>query len=126
MAGADFAIGLAMAHYLFHWGKAAAFIRLGGAMNTANLQLQGLLMALAAVLEVMQREGLLETEQLDAVLARAEEKACADLASQELSGANRDAVLFPIRALRWAAASGNSLTFSALAGIVGETKPGHG
>jgi hypothetical protein len=94
-------------------------------MNTANLQLEGLLVALAALLDALQRKGLLTREELDAALSEAEAAAAADpRRPQEVSAANRDAVCFPIRFLRLAAAgSGGSRGFTDIAALVGQTKP---
>lgn len=92
-------------------------------MNTANLQLRGLVMALAALIAQMQRNGLLSSAEIEEALVTAEKRVADDFETETLSDANRDAVLFPIRALRWACDSGNSLTFEAIAGTIGETKP---
>jgi hypothetical protein len=70
-------------------------------MNSANLQLQGLLLALYALLDAVKQKGLMTPDELDDALATAEANALAD--SQrvgELSPANLDGMLFPIRFLR--------------------------
>ena len=96
-------------------------------MNTANLQIEGLLMAVAAVNKALVAKGLLAPEELDRALAICEQTALGDdRLVEELSPANRDAVLFPIRLLRLA----NNMSgddglppFAELARTVGETKP---
>lgn len=93
-------------------------------MNVANLQLQGLLMAVASINETLVRKGLLSVDEIDLALRKAE----ADLTSEErmtedLSHSNRDAICFPIRLLM-AANRGSSerATFSGLSRKVGTNK----
>jgi len=93
-------------------------------MNTANLQLEGLYMALAALIELIKDKGLAGQDDIDAALARAEEAALADK-SADLSAANLEAIGFPLRLLRLAnSTSGaeNPLSFNALTRRVGEAK----
>lgn len=47
-------------------------------MNTANLQLEGLLLAFVSVLELMQRKGLATQPELEDALERAEANASRD------------------------------------------------
>lgn len=94
-------------------------------MNVANLQLEGLYLAVAALNQALVRKGLLSTEEIDFALRTAEAIAESDR-SDTLSPAARDAVCFPIRLLRQAnrGAEDNIVPpFSELARIVGETKP---
>ncbi|HEX2020987.1 MAG TPA: hypothetical protein VGO17_18800 [Aurantimonas sp.] len=98
-------------------------------MNTANLQLEGLYTALQSVLCALREKDLLSHEEIDQALAEAERVAGADpRRPTELSGSNREAVLFPIRYLRAAnrLCDGGALpTFSEVATKVGrENKPG--
>ncbi|HUH76216.1 MAG TPA: hypothetical protein VLZ53_02515 [Devosia sp.] len=95
-------------------------------MNVANLQIQGMLAAIAAVTELFVAKGLLTREEIDTALASAEqgllgeERMAADI---EPSG--RDAITFPVRWLHLAntmAARGGTPTFMELARKVGETK----
>ena len=70
-------------------------------MHVANLQLEGLLMAVASINNVLVRKGLVSVEEIDEALRRAE----AGLTSEErvnedLTPSNRDAVCFPIRLLQ--------------------------
>jgi hypothetical protein len=67
-------------------------------MNTANLQLQGLCVAVASLLQSLRAKGLLSTNEIDQLLEDAE-TAAADL-DQSLRPANAEAVTFPIRFLR--------------------------
>jgi len=88
-------------------------------MNTANLQLEGFLLAVASVTRALVKKGVIETAEIDAALAEAE--AATDRSpSSSLSAANRDAVRFPIRFLRRAnEAAEEGQTFAELARAVG-------
>lgn len=95
-------------------------------MNTANLQLEGLLLALSAVVGVLRRKGIVSDAELDAALMEAESVALEDKARPDgISSANVEAVLFPIRYLR-AASKGLPddavLPFSRIATRVGQSK----
>ncbi len=93
-------------------------------MNTANLQLEGLLLAMAEVNRTLVAKGVLGVDEIEAALHRAEASATAEeRMSQDLSPANRDAVCFPIRLLRLANSTPQGdLSFSALARDVGASK----
>ena len=92
-------------------------------MNTANLQLEGLLMAIVAINRSLVDKGLLSRAEIDRALAACEANAVGeDRAVEELSPANRDAIIFPIRLLRAANVEGAQVTFSALARGVGQNK----
>ena len=72
-------------------------------MNVANLQIEGLLMAVAAINNLLVHKGMLTVDEIDLALHKAE----ADITSDErvfedMSPANRDAVCFPLRLLRTA------------------------
>ncbi|MGO4175885.1 hypothetical protein [Bosea sp. TAF32] len=67
-------------------------------MNTANLQLEGLLLSVAAAFAELKRKGVLQSSDLDNALARAEEGV--SQRTTELSEANAEAIQFPIRFLR--------------------------
>lgn len=70
-------------------------------MNTANLQLEGVLMAMAAICRLLREKGLVEEEDIDDILRRAEELLAADKQrSDQISSANIEAMLFPLRFLR--------------------------
>lgn len=90
-------------------------------MNTANLQLEGLVLALGALLEAIERKGLLDRTEILEALAVAERRAAGDAARPpEVSGANVEAVLFPIRFLARSLARGEGeRTFSEIARSVG-------
>lgn len=93
-------------------------------MNTANLQLEGLYLAVAAVNRVLVQKGVLSAGEVDAALDAAETAAGADR-PDGLSTPNRDAVRFPIRLLRLANQSDADEAipgFSELARAIGETK----
>lgn len=98
-------------------------------MNTANLQLEGLLMAIAGINQTLVAKGLLTTEEIERSLAVSEQTVLGDdRVTEDLSPANRDAVAFPIRLLRAAnnMAGGRDVpSFAELARMVGETKGPH-
>jgi hypothetical protein len=98
-------------------------------MNTANLQLEGLVMAIAGITQTLVAKGLLSTEEVDHCLAITEQTALGDdRVAEDMSPANRDAVLFPVRVLRMAnnMAGGRDVPpFAELAKLVGETKEPH-
>lgn len=98
-------------------------------MNTANLQLEGLLMAVAAVNQALVAKGLLTTAELDRALAVSEQTVLGDdRVAEDMSPSNRDAVAFPSRFLRLAnnmSADGEVPGFAELARMVGETKGPH-
>jgi hypothetical protein len=94
-------------------------------MNTANLQHEGLLLALVAVLDLLRAKGLATGEEIDAALAGAEARADDDpRRPPHLSAANADAIAFPIRFLRMAMAGDGERSFSAITTEVGQRKPG--
>ena len=95
-------------------------------MNTANLQLQGLLLAVASINNALVHKGLLSIDEIDLELRKAE----ASLTGEErlfedMSTAKRDAICFPIRLLLLANNSQGEAGvpgFSELARMVGQTK----
>ena len=96
-------------------------------MNTANLQLEGLYLAVAAINNLLVRKGVLTREEIDLALRTAEATAVGDdRLVEEFRPANRDAVAFPLRLLQLAnhsAGTDGTVSFSELARMVGETKP---
>lgn len=97
-------------------------------MNTANLQLEGVLLALSRLLETMRHKGLITSGEIEAALAAAEDAARRDAASRSISPAQAEGVLFPIRFLREAAnrQEGLPATFSDIAAAIGESKDRNG
>jgi hypothetical protein len=95
-------------------------------MNTANLQLEGLLIAVAALNRMLVDKGLANSDEIDQALAQADSTARnGERMGDGISPANREAVLFPIKLLRAAnRAGGNAaaISFAALAGQVGRSK----
>jgi len=95
-------------------------------MNTANLQLEGLYLAIAAINNLLVSKGVVTQEEIDRALRIAEATATGeDRLVEDLSPANRDAVAFPIRFLQMAnnsASADGTPAFSELARLVGETK----
>ena len=98
-------------------------------MNTANLQLEGLYVAVASLMNAIRDKGLLSEEDIEGALARAEEVALADpIRPSQLSPAHVDAICFPLRLLRLAnraGAQGQQPSFTELATQVGQMKPPH-
>ncbi|ATQ66494.1 MULTISPECIES: hypothetical protein [Methylosinus] len=96
-------------------------------MNTANLQLEGLYATLTALFGALRDKGLMQPEEIDALLAGVETRlACDPNRPRELRDANIDAICFPARFLRVALAGGavgKDVPFSELAARVGRGKP---
>jgi hypothetical protein len=96
-------------------------------MNPANLQLEGLYVAMASLMLALRKKGVLSAQEIETALLDAEDKLSADPARQtKLSDANSDAICFPVRLLRLAnksSSNGEQLSFSELAALVGRTKP---
>ncbi|MEZ2223487.1 hypothetical protein [Rhizobium sp. RCC_161_2] len=91
-------------------------------MNTANLQLEGLIMALAAISETLVGKGILTHQEMAEALRQAE-KAVGEDDDHQLSASNRAATLFPIRVLALAneaSQRGRKFTFSDYAELVGK------
>ena len=94
-------------------------------MNTANLQLEGLYMVVAAINNALVAKGLLTREEIDLALRIAEDAVVSDYRNEEISSSNRDAVAFPARLLQLAnnmASETEIPPFSELAKTVGMTK----
>ena len=95
-------------------------------MNIANLQLEGLYLAIAAMHETMIAKGLVSRQDVDDAMRAAEQTAINDHRSIEnLRPAERDALAFPSRLLSMANATvsdDGALSFSALARRVGTVK----
>ena len=94
-------------------------------MNTANLQLEGLYVAVTALAEALREKGLLSAAEIDRSLERAETVAWRAAEEKDVSAANIEAIIFPVRYLRVAvdaSARGQHLPFHEVARIVGETK----
>ena len=92
-------------------------------MNTANLQLEGLYAAVAALMNSLREKGVMSAEEIDACLKDAE--ALNTTARRSLSPSNVDAVRFPFRYLRAAnrtAAGGQPKSFFDIATEIGMTK----
>lgn len=97
-------------------------------MNTANLQLEGLYLAIAAINQALVEKNLLTRDEVGLALRRAEQIALGDYRTDDLSGAQQDAVAFAPRLLQLAndrVSDGQPLNFSELAKLVGQTKPPH-
>ncbi|WP_095198565.1 hypothetical protein [Mesorhizobium carmichaelinearum] len=89
-------------------------------MNVANLQLEGLMMAVESINNLLVHKGLLSVDDIDIALRKSEANFTGDERTYEdMPPANRDAICFPIRLLQIA---NNSLPFSEFAKMVGQTK----
>lgn len=92
-------------------------------MNTANLQLEGLLLALSALCMTLKQKGVLSDAEIEDAFRAAEVAAKARGVTSELRNANVDAVHFPIRFLKRAMESGpEALDFCGIAARVGSSK----
>jgi hypothetical protein len=95
-------------------------------MNTANLQLEGLYVAVAALTSALREKGLLSADEIDQALGAADKKIRSDpRRTTGLSNANLDAVRFPLRFLRMAneaSAQGANYSFAELATQIGRIK----
>ncbi|MBZ9703074.1 MULTISPECIES: hypothetical protein [unclassified Mesorhizobium] len=94
-------------------------------MNVANLQLEGLLMAVASINHVLVRKGVLTSEEIDIALRKAEAGETSEERSEGMSASSRDAVNFPIRLLELAnqcQPEADMPSFSKLARMVGQMK----
>ncbi|CAI2933739.1 hypothetical protein WHT83_20985 [Aminobacter sp. P9b] len=94
-------------------------------MNVANLQLEGLIMAIAAINHVLVRKGVLTVEEIDIALRKAEASETAEDRSEGMSSSNRDAINFPIRVLELAnqcQPEADIPSFSKLARMIGQMK----
>jgi len=94
-------------------------------MNTANLQLEGLYLSIAAINNALVQKGLLSREEVDHALRTAEQIALGDERNvDDMSASNREAVAFGPRLLAIAnnMADAETPPFSELARMVGETK----
>lgn len=91
-------------------------------MNTANLQLEGLCLAIAMINRALVSRNLLSAADIETALQEAEEIAARDRPGS-MSSANHDAVVFPIRLLRqanFADANQSPPDFSELTRMVAE------
>ncbi|MDZ5699044.1 MULTISPECIES: hypothetical protein [Phyllobacteriaceae] len=95
-------------------------------MNTANLQMEGVLMAMSALCRIMREKEIASSEEIDTALAEAEAVLAADrLRPEKISHANVEAVLFPLRFLREAnrrEAPGTSAAYTEIATRVGRRR----
>lgn len=95
-------------------------------MNVANLQIEGLMMAVASLNQMLVQKGVATVAEIDTALHKAEASLTSeDHLAEDMKPVQRDAVVFPIRLLRLANNSQDSsdvIPFSELARMVGETK----
>lgn len=92
-------------------------------MNAANLQIEGVLMAMAATNRLLVAKGIVSRDEMDHALAATEAVLTGeDRAVEELSPANRDAIAFPLRLLRIANRDDAVPDFQSLAKAVGQEK----
>ena len=90
-------------------------------MNTANLQLKGILLAVNSLLGVLKNKGVLNQQELDDALQEAENTAAREAGARgELSRSNSEATFFPIRFLREANKNSGQVSFSSITQLVAE------
>lgn len=90
-------------------------------MNTANLQMEGMLLAFAALCEAIERKGVLNGDEIGEALGRAQKGASAR--APGLSDANLEAIRFPIRFLiRARERKGETLDYAAIAADIGRSR----
>jgi hypothetical protein len=89
-------------------------------MNTANLQMEGLLLALGALCRELQRKGALDSAGIVEALDQAE--ASATRRNGEVSDSNAEAIRFPIRFLRLALQESEALDYQTLAARIGRER----
>lgn len=94
-------------------------------MNVANLQLEGLYLAMASIIDLLASKGVVTRQEIDGALERASAALASDERAAGLSPASRDAMALPCRFLRQAndmATSGEYLSFSELIRLVGQDR----
>jgi hypothetical protein len=95
-------------------------------MNSANLQLEGLYLAIATMHETLINKGIVTRQEVDDAMREAEQTAINDdRCIDNLRPAERDALAFPARLLRIAnstVSESGLQSFSALARRVGTAK----
>ncbi|TIT53740.1 MAG: hypothetical protein E5W75_00390 [Mesorhizobium sp.] len=95
-------------------------------MNAANLQLEGLMMAVAAINNALVHRGMLSVDDIDVALRKAEASVTSDeRVYEDMSPANRDAICSPLRLLLLANRGQYEAgvpSFGELARQVGKTK----
>ena len=98
-------------------------------MYVANLQIEGLLMAIASINHILVRKGVLTTQEIDIALRKAEASEAGGEGSDNISPSDRDSISFPIRLLQLAnqcQPEADMPPFSELALMVGQIKePGN-
>ncbi|ESY70096.1 hypothetical protein NKJ90_10995 [Mesorhizobium sp. M0051] len=94
-------------------------------MNVANLQLEGLLMAVASINRLLVQKGVLTAEEIDLALRKTEACETSQERSEAMSASSRDAINFPLRLLELANQCQPEVdmpSFSKLARMVGKIK----
>ena len=98
-----------------------------GKVNTANLQLEGVYLTLAALLGAIRDKGVLNDQEIEKLLNGVEQTLVTDPSRPtELRDANVDAICFPVRFLRHAmqaSAKGGAYSFAHIASQVARRKP---
>jgi len=95
-------------------------------MNTANLQMEGVLMAMATLCRLLRQKGVVDAAEIEDALAEAERTLASDeRRPEQLSRSNVEAALFPIRFLREAnrqGVPGAERAYTDIATAVGRTQ----
>jgi hypothetical protein len=98
-------------------------------MNTANLELEGLYLAIASINNALVEKGLLSHAELQQAMSSAADVAEASCKQRRLSAANQLAILFPARFLKLAserAESGEPADFRSITEAVGRLRAAAG
>jgi hypothetical protein len=90
-------------------------------MNTANLQIEGLLLAMGSLLRTLKDKGLISQEEIERMLQEAENRASRP---EGLSPANVNAVMFPIRFLGRDLRDENPDSYTSVTAAVGRDRHG--
>ncbi len=89
-------------------------------MNTANLQLEGLLLAMGQLIRLMVDKGIVSQDEVSGALRHADAIATSD--QGKLRDANAQAILFPIRYLIAASEDGDTRPFHEIAAEIGRAR----
>ncbi len=94
-------------------------------MNTANLQHEGIHLAIAAILRLLQDKGILADSEIQTALDQVEDRLIYErTAPGDVSDANINAICFPLRFQKAALRAEGTMSFNAIAAEVHRSKRG--
>jgi len=93
-------------------------------MNTANLQMEGLLLALGSLMRALKAKGLLSDAEIQDMLREATTRAAGETRPEGLSPANINAVMFPIRFLEQDLSGTEPASYAKVAAAVARDRHG--